>query len=160
VTHPEIIRYFMTIPEACRLVLEAGSMGNGGEIYIFDMGKPVKIADLAKTMIRLSGKKDVTIEYTGLRHGEKLYEELLNIRELTKPTSHEKVMIANVREYDYDYVKTEIDDLINVSLTYDNMKIVAKMKQIVPEFISQNSAYEVLDNKNKESYETESEAEA
>lgn len=159
VTHPEIIRYFMTIPEACRLVLEAGSMGNGGEIYVFDMGKPVKIADLAKTMIRLSGKKDVTIEYTGLRHGEKLYEELLNVKELTKPTSHEKVMIANVREYDYDYVKTEIDDLINVSLTYDNMKIVAKMKQIVPEFVSQNSAYEVLDKKNDETYETESEIE-
>lgn len=145
VTHPEIIRYFMTIPEACRLVLEAGSMGNGGEIYIFDMGKPVKIADLARTMIRLSGKKDVSIEYTGLRHGEKLYEELLNIKEYTKPTSHEKVMIAEVREYDYDFVKTEIDDLINISMTYDNMKIVAKMKQIVPEFLSQNSEYEVLD---------------
>ena len=159
VTHPEIIRYFMTIPEACRLVLEAGSMGNGGEIYVFDMGKPVKIADLAKTMIRLSGKKDVTIEYTGLRHGEKLYEELLNVKELTKPTSHEKVMIANVREYDYDYVKAEIDALIDVSLTYDNMKIVAKMKQIVPEFVSQNSAYEVLDKKNDETYETESEIE-
>lgn len=160
VTHPEIIRYFMTIPEACRLVLEAGSMGNGGEIYIFDMGKPVKIADLARTMIRLSGKKDVSIEYTGLRHGEKLYEELLNVKEFTKPTSHEKVMIANVREYDYDYVKSEVDDLIDVCQTYDNMKIVAKMKQIVPEFVSQNSAYEVLDNKNKESNETESEAEA
>ena len=145
VTHPEIIRYFMTIPEACRLVLEAGSMGNGGEIYIFDMGKPVKIADLARTMIRLSGKKDVSIEYTGLRHGEKLYEELLKIKEYTKPTSHEKVMIAEVREYDYDFVKTEIDDLINISMTYDNMKIVAKMKQIVPEFLSQNSEYEVLD---------------
>lgn len=158
VTHPEIIRYFMTIPEACRLVLEAGSMGNGGEIYIFDMGKPVKIADLARTMIRLSGKKDVSIEYTGLRHGEKLYEELLNVKEFTKPTSHEKVMIANVREYDYDYVKSEVDDLIDVCQTYDNMKIVAKMKQIVPEFISQNSAYEVLDVKNEDCYETESES--
>jgi FlaA1/EpsC-like NDP-sugar epimerase len=145
VTHPEIIRYFMTIPEACRLVLEAGSMGNGGEIYIFDMGKPVKIADLARTMIRLSGKKDVSIEYTGLRHGEKLYEELLNVKEFTKPTSHEKVMIAEVREYDYDFVRTEIDDLISISKTNDNMKIVAKMKQIVPEFLSQNSEYEVLD---------------
>lgn len=158
VTHPEIIRYFMTIPEACRLVLEAGSMGNGGEIYIFDMGKPVKIADLARTMIRLSGKKDVSIEYTGLRHGEKLYEELLNVKEFTKPTSHEKVMIANVREYDYDYVKSEVDNLIDVCQTYDNMKIVAKMKQIVPEFISQNSAYEVLDVKNEDCYETESES--
>lgn len=147
VTHPEIIRYFMTIPEACRLVLEAGSMGQGGEIYIFDMGKPVKIADLAKKMIQLSGKTDVEIEYTGLRQGEKLYEELLNVKELTKPTSHEKVMIANVREYDYDLVKSDIDDLIDISYTYDNMKIVAKMKQVVPEFVSQNSLFEVLDKK-------------
>lgn len=145
VTHPEIIRYFMTIPEACRLVLEAGSMGNGGEIYVFDMGKPVRIADLAKKMIQLSGKTDVRIEYTGLRQGEKLYEELLNVKEHTKPTSHEKVMIANVREYDYNVVKAEIDELIDISYTYDNMKIVAKMKQIVPEFISQNSLFEVLD---------------
>ena len=105
VTHPEIIRYFMTIPEACRLVLEAGSMGNGGEIYIFDMGKPVKIVDLAKRMISLSGRTDVEIKFTGLRHGEKLYEELLNVKELTKPTYHEKIMIATVREYDYDEVK-------------------------------------------------------
>lgn len=147
VTHPEIIRYFMTIPEACRLVLEAGSMGQGGEIYVFDMGKPVKIADLAKKMIQLSGKTEVEIEYTGLRQGEKLFEELLNVKELTKPTSHEKVMIANVREYDYDVVKADIDNLISVSYTYDNMAIVAKMKQIVPEFISQNSSYEILDNK-------------
>ena len=108
VTHPEIIRYFMTIPEACRLVLEAGSMGNGGEIYIFDMGKPVKIVDLAKRMISLSGRTDVKIEFTGLRHGEKLYEELLNVKELTKPTYHEKIMIATVREYDYDEVKQRI----------------------------------------------------
>lgn len=147
VTHPEIIRYFMTIPEACRLVLEAGSMGQGGEIYIFDMGKPVKIADLAKKMIQLSGKTDVEIEYTGLRQGEKLYEELLNVKELTKPTSHEKVMIANVREYDYEAVKSDIEGLIDVSYSYDNMKIVAKMKQIVPEFVSQNSLFEVLDQK-------------
>lgn len=147
VTHPEIIRYFMTIPEACRLVLEAGSMGQGGEIYIFDMGKPVKIADLAKKMIQLSGKTDIEIEYTGLRQGEKLYEELLNVKELTKPTSHEKVMIANVREYDYDAAKSDIEDLIDVSYSYDNMKIVAKMKQIVPEFVSQNSLFEVLDQK-------------
>ena len=118
VTHPEIIRYFMTIPEACRLVLEAGSMGNGGEIYIFDMGKPVKIVDLAKRMISLSGRTDVKIEFTGLRHGEKLYEELLNVKELTKPTYHEKIMIATVREYDYDEVKERIQKLIDVSYTY------------------------------------------
>ena len=125
VTHPEIIRYFMTIPEACRLVLEAGSMGNGGEIYIFDMGKPVKIVDLAKRMISLSGRTDVKIEFTGLRHGEKLYEELLNVKELTKPTYHEKIMIATVREYDYDEVKQRIQKLIEVSYTYDQMQIVA-----------------------------------
>ncbi len=148
VTHPEIIRYFMTIPEACRLVLEAGSMGNGGEIYIFDMGKPVKIVDLAKRMISLSGRTDVKIEFTGLRHGEKLYEELLNVKELTKPTYHEKIMIATVREYDYDEVKERIENLIQLSYTYDQMKIVAAMKDIVPEFVSKNSCFEVLDKKN------------
>ena len=147
VTHPEIIRYFMTIPEACRLVLEAGSMGNGGEIYIFDMGKPVKIVDLAKRMISLSGRTDVKIEFTGLRHGEKLYEELLNVKELTKPTYHEKIMIATVREYDYDEVKERIQKLIDVSYTYDQMKIVSAMKDIVPEFISKNSCFEALDKK-------------
>ena len=147
VTHPEIIRYFMTIPEACRLVLEAGSMGNGGEIYIFDMGKPVKIMDLAKRMISLSGRTDVKIEFTGLRHGEKLYEELLNVKELTKPTYHEKIMIATVREYDYDEVKQRIQKLIEVSYTYDQMQIVAAMKDIVPEFISKNSCFEALDKK-------------
>ena len=147
VTHPEIIRYFMTIPEACRLVLEAGSMGNGGEIYIFDMGKPVKIVDLAKRMISLSGRTDVKIEFTGLRHGEKLYEELLNVKELTKPTYHEKIMIATVREYDYDEVKERIQKLIEVSYTYDQMKIVSAMKDIVPEFISKNSCFEALDKK-------------
>ena len=147
VTHPEIIRYFMTIPEACRLVLEAGSMGNGGEIYIFDMGKPVKIVDLAKRMINLSGRTDVKIEFTGLRHGEKLYEELLNVKELTKPTYHEKIMIATVREYDYDEVKQRIQKLIEVSYTYDQMQIVAAMKDIVPEFISKNSCFEALDKK-------------
>ena len=147
VTHPEIIRYFMTIPEACRLVLEAGSMGNGGEIYIFDMGKPVKIVDLAKRMISLSGRTDVKIEFTGLRHGEKLYEELLNVEELTKPTYHEKIMIATVREYDYDEVKQRIQKLIEVSYTYDQMQIVAAMKDIVPEFISKNSCFEALDKK-------------
>ncbi|RHL88425.1 polysaccharide biosynthesis protein [Bacteroides intestinalis] len=147
VTHPEIIRYFMTIPEACRLVLEAGSKGNGGEIYIFDMGKPVKIVDLAKRMISLSGRTDVKIEFTGLRHGEKLYEELLNVKELTKPTYHEKIMIATVREYDYDEVKERIQKLIDVSYTYDQMKIVSAMKDIVPEFISKNSCFEALDKK-------------
>lgn len=147
VTHPEIIRYFMTIPEACRLVLEAGSMGNGGEIYIFDMGKPVKIVDLAKRMISLSGRLDVKIEFTGLRHGEKLYEELLNVKELTKPTYHEKIMIATVREYDYDEVKERIQKLIEVSYTYDQMQIVAAMKDIVPEFVSKNSCFEALDKK-------------
>lgn len=147
VTHPEIIRYFMTIPEACRLVLEAGSMGNGGEIYIFDMGKPVRIVDLAKRMISLSGRTDVKIEFTGLRHGEKLYEELLNVKELTKPTYHEKIMIATVREYDYDEMNERIQKLIDVSYTYDQMKIVAAMKDIVPEFVSKNSCFEVLDKK-------------
>lgn len=148
VTHPEIIRYFMTIPEACRLVLEAGSMGNGGEIYIFDMGKPVKIVDLAKRMISLSGRTDVKIEFTGLRHGEKLYEELLNVKELTKPTYHDKIMIATVREYDYDEVKERIRNLVEMSYTYDQMKIVAAMKDIVPEFVSKNSCFEALDKKN------------
>lgn len=147
VTHPDIIRYFMTIPEACRLVLEAGSMGNGGEIYIFDMGKPVKIVDLAKRMISLSGRTDVKIEFTGLRHGEKLYEELLNVKELTKPTYHEKIMIATVREYDYDEVKDRIQHLIDVSYSYDQMKIVAAMKDLVPEFISKNSCFEALNKK-------------
>jgi len=147
VTHPEIIRYFMTIPEACRLVLEAGSMGNGGEIYIFDMGDPVKIIDLAKRMINLSGRTDVKIEFTGLRHGEKLYEELLNTKELCKPTYHPKIMIASVREYDYDEVKLSIKKLIDETYSYDQMKIVAAMKSIVPEFISKNSCFEELDKK-------------
>lgn len=147
VTHPDVIRYFMTIPEACRLVLEAGSMGHGGEIYIFDMGKPVKILDLAKRMINLSGRTDVRIEFTGLRHGEKLYEELLNVKEQTKPTYHEKIMIATVREYDYDEVNKQIQHLIDVSYTYDQMRIVAAMKAIVPEFVSNNSCFEVLDKK-------------
>ena len=147
VTHPEIIRYFMTIPEACQLVLEAGSMGKGGEIYIFDMGKPVKIADLAKKMIQLSGRTDVKIEFTGLRHGEKLYEELLATRENTKPTSHDKIMIANVREYDFDDVADEIDRLVESSYLFDPMRTVAKMKDLVPEFKSLNSPYSVLDAK-------------
>ena len=145
VTHPEIIRYFMTIPEACQLVLEAGSMGQSGEIYIFDMGQPVKIADLAKKMIQLSGRTDVKIEYTGLRHGEKLYEELLASRENTKPTSHDKIMIASVREYDYEDVRDDIDLLIESSYSFDPMVTVAKMKDLVPEFKSLNSKYSVLD---------------
>ncbi len=148
VTHPEIIRYFMTIPEACRLVLEAGSMGKGGEIFIFDMGEPVKILDLAKRMIRLSGCGDqVKIVFTGLRHGEKLYEELLNVKELTKPTYHEKIMIANVRQYEYLEVNAKINNLIKLSYTYDDMAIVSEMKHIVPEFISRNSCFEKLDKK-------------
>lgn len=145
VTHPNIIRYFMTIPEACRLVLEAGSMGEGGEIYIFDMGRPVKIVDLAKRMISLSGRTEIKIEFTGLRHGEKLYEELLNTKEHTKPTHHEKIMIATVREYNYDEVAIRIQKLIDESYTYDQMRIVSAMKDIVPEFISKNSCFEILD---------------
>ena len=144
VTHPEIIRYFMTIPEACQLVLEAGSMGKSGEIYIFDMGKPVKIVDLAKRMIRLSGRTDVKIEFTGLRHGEKLYEELLATRENTKPTSHDKIMIATVREYEFEDIREEIDSLIDESYLFDSMRTVAKMKDLVPEFKSLNSKYSIL----------------
>ncbi len=145
VTHPEIIRYFMTIPEACQLVLEAASMGRSGEIYIFDMGRPVKIVDLAKRMIQLSGRTDVKIVFTGLRHGEKLYEELLATKENTKPTSHDKIMIAEVREYDYEDISNDIDALIDSSYEYDTMKIVARMKDLVPEFKSLNSQYSILD---------------
>ena len=145
VTHPDIIRYFMLIPEACRLVLEAGTMGNGGEIYIFDMGKPVRIADLAQRMINLSGAKHVKIEYTGLRDGEKLYEELLNDTEVTKPTHHPKIKIAAVREYEYQDAKREEDELYQLSFGYDAMEVVKKMKQMVPEFKSQHSIYEILD---------------
>ena len=145
VTHPEIIRYFMTIPEACQLVLEAGAMGKGGEIYIFDMGKPVKILDLAKRMIRLSGSQNIKIEFTGLRHGEKLYEELLNIAEHTKPTYHEKIMIADVREYEYEDVNRKVGALIHTSYEYDDMRTVKRMKEIVPEFRSINSPFEAVD---------------
>ena len=148
VTHPEITRYFMTIPEACRLVLEAGSMGEGGEIYIFDMGESVKIVDLAKKMIRLSGllpNQDIAIEYSGLRPGEKLYEELLNDLENTKPTHHEKIMVAQVREYDFQTVSTSIANLIKVSLQYKDRRVVVMMKELVPEFKSNNSIYEELD---------------
>lgn len=145
VTHPDIIRYFMLIPEACKLVLEAGTMGEGGEIYIFDMGNPVKIIDLAKRMIRLSGANDVDIVFTGLRDGEKLYEEVLNKEEVTLPTFHPKIKIARVREYEFSTVSAEIGELIEMSASYDDMDLVAKMKSIVPEFKSQHSIYEVLD---------------
>ena len=145
VTHPDIIRFFMLIPEACKLVLEAGTMGKGGEIFVFDMGQPVKIAELAERMIRLSGAKDVEIKYTGLRDGEKLYEEVLNDQELTKPTFNDKIKIAQVREYDYDQARQEIDELVEQSYLYDDMETVRRMKQIVPEYKSQHSKYESLD---------------
>ena len=145
VTHPDIIRFFMLIPEACKLVLEAGTMGHGGEIFVFDMGKPVKIVDLAKRMITLSGARNVEIKFTGLRDGEKLYEEVLNQQETTLPTFHKKIKIAKVREYDYSEVCHELDELSEIAQTFDDMKIVAKMKKIVPEYKSQHSKYQVLD---------------
>ena len=145
VTHPDIIRYFMLIPEACKLVLEAGTMGHGGEIFVFDMGKPVRIADLAKRMILLSGAKHVKIVYTGLRDGEKLYEEMLNDAEVTKPTFHPKIKIAAVLEYDYEEARQNEDQLYALSQTADDMAIVRKMKEVVPEFKSQHSKYEALD---------------
>ena len=145
VTDENIVRYFMLIPEACKLVLEAGTKGNGGEIFVFDMGQPVRIADLAKRMIRLSGAKNVEIKYTGLRPGEKLYEEVLNDKEGTKPTFHEKIRIAEVRSYEFAEVSKDIDELIEISTHYDNMATVKKMKEIVPEYKSNNSVYEVLD---------------
>jgi len=145
VTDERIVRFFMLIPEACKLVLEAGTKGNGGEIFVFDMGQPVKIADLAKRMIALSGAKNVKIEYTGLREGEKLYEEVLNEMEGTKPTFHEKIRIAQVREYDYETVDKEITELIDISKRFNNMDTVRKMKEIVPEYKSNNSVYEKLD---------------
>lgn len=145
VTDERIVRFFMLIPEACKLVLEAGTKGNGGEIFVFDMGQPVKIVDLAKRMINLSGAKNVEIKFTGLRPGEKLYEEVLNELEGTKPTFHEKIRIAEVREYDYDEVSKNIDELISISKNFDNMKTVQKMKDIVPEYKSNNSIYEQLD---------------
>lgn len=150
VTHPDVNRFFMTIPEACQLVLEAGAMGNGGEIFIFDMGKSVKIVDLAKKMIRLSGLtlgKDIQIVFTGLRPGEKLYEELLNTEENTLPTHHPRIMIAKVKEHDLKTVKNEFSDLIQLAELQDNFKIVEKMKSIVPEYQSNNSIYEVIDKK-------------
>lgn len=147
VTDPDIKRYFMLIPEACELVLEAGTKGEGGEIFVFDMGKPVRIVDLARRMIELSGAKDVAIKYTGLRDGEKLYEEVLSESEATKPSFNEKIRIACVREYDWSDVSREIDALIAQSHTYDDMAVVASMKRLVPEYISNHSKYTVLDHK-------------
>ena len=145
VTHPDIIRFFMLIPEACRLVLEAGTMGKGGEIFVFDMGKPVRIADLAKRMITLSGAKGIEIKFTGLRDGEKLFEEVLNDAEQTVPTHHPKIMVAKVREYDYEEACRNEEHLLEASYTYDDMAIVKIMKEIVPEFKSRQSKYESLD---------------
>ena len=147
VTDPNIIRFFMLIPEACKLVLEAGTHGKGGEIFVFDMGKPVRIADLARRMILLSGAKDVEIKYTGLRPGEKLYEEVLSNAENTLPSFHDKIRIAKVREYDYDTVAKQIQELVEVAHTFDPMAVARKMKEIVPEFVSNNSVYSVLDKK-------------
>ena len=145
VTHPDIIRFFMLIPEACRLVLEAGTMGKGGEIFVFDMGEPVKIVDLAKRMIRLSGAKDIEIKFSGLREGEKLYEEVLNDAEQTKPTVHPKIKVATVREYPYELARQNEIELYNLTTTFDDMAIVKKMKEIVPEYKSQHSKYQELD---------------
>lgn len=147
VTHPDIIRYFMLIPEACKLVLEAGTMGKGGEIFVFDMGQPVKIVDLAKRMISLSGARNVEIEFTGLRDGEKLYEEVLNDKEGTLPTVNPKIMVAKVREYDYATACENERRLMEVSKTFDDMAIVKVMKEIVPEYKSRQSKYEILDKK-------------
>ncbi len=145
VTHKDIIRFFMLIPEACKLVLEAGTMGNGGEIFVFDMGKPVRIVDLAERMIRLSGVKGIEIQFTGLRDGEKLYEEVLNEEETSKPTFHPKIKIAQVRAYDYADANLRIDALVHACAVEGDMQIVKRMKEIVPEFKSQHSKYEVLD---------------
>jgi len=145
VTDERIVRFFMLIPEACKLVLEAGTMGHGGEIFVFDMGKPVRIVDLAKRMISLSGAKNIKIEFTGLRDGEKLYEEVLNEREDTMPTYHNKIRIAAVREYDYEKVSNDIEDLLEISKQYNKMDTVRKMKEMVPEYKSNNSIYEALD---------------
>ena len=148
VTHPDITRYFMTIPEACQLVLEAGAMGNGGEIYVFDMGKPVRIADMAEKMIRLSGlepEKDIQIVYSGLRPGEKLYEELLNNEENTMPTHFPKILIGKTREYDMDEIKLCFEKIDSFLSQGDNRLLVKCLKNLIPEFKSQNSEYEDLD---------------
>ena len=149
VTHKDIIRFFMLIPEACKLVLEAGTMGNGGEIFVFDMGKPVRIVDLAERMIRLSGVKGIEIRFTGLRDGEKLYEEVLNEEETSKPTFHPKIKIAQVRAYDYADANLRIDALVHACAVEGDMQIVKRMKEIVPEFKSQHSKYEVLDEQSE-----------
>lgn len=145
VTHPDIVRFFMLIPEACRLVLEAGTIGNGGEIFVFDMGKPVRIVDLANRMIVLSGAQNVDIKFTGLRDGEKLYEEVLSDEEGTVPTNHPKIRVAKVREYDYEMACRNEEELLELSYSYDDMAIVKKMKEIVPEYKSRVSKYEILD---------------
>lgn len=150
VTDPNIVRYFMLIPEACKLVLEAGVKGKGGEIFVFDMGKPVKIVDLARRMIALSGAKNVEIKFTGLREGEKLYEEVLSNLEGTTSSFHKKIRIAKVRTYDFNEASNEIDELIDISRQYDDMATVRKMKEIVPEYISNNSVYDILDKQRKE----------
>ena len=147
VTHPKIIRFFMLIPEACKLVLEAGTHGKGGEIFVFDMGEPVRIADLARRMIQLSGATNVEIKYTGLREGEKLYEEVLNENENTKPSFHKKIRIAMVRNYEYEDAERDIEELCQIAAQYDDMATVKKMKDIVPEYVSKHSRYEVLDKK-------------
>ena len=151
VTHPDIIRYFMLIPEACALVLEAGTMGHGGEVFVFDMGQPVKIADLAKRLIQNSGRRDVKIKYTGLRDGEKLSEEVLFKGEEEIPTVHPKICVAKVRQYEYGEVCWQFDELEKLSKTCDDMQIVRKMKIIVPEFKSNNSKYEAIDEELKRS---------
>ena len=145
VTHKDIIRFFMLIPEACKLVLEAGTMGHGGEIFVFDMGKPVRIVDLAERMIRLSGAKNVEIKFTGLRDGEKLYEEVLNDQETTLPSAHPKIKVAKVREYVYADVCEQVDAMVTSSAKEEDMQIVKHMKEMVPEFKSQHSKYEALD---------------
>jgi len=145
VTHPDITRFFMLIPEACKLVLEAGTKGHGGEIFVFDMGQPVRIASLAERMILLSNAKGVKVEFTGLRPGEKLYEEVLNTAENTMPSFHEKIRIARVCQQDYGQVCRDIDELVAIAKRFDDMETVRKMKQIVPEYKSNNSVYERLD---------------
>jgi FlaA1/EpsC-like NDP-sugar epimerase len=152
VTHPDITRYFMTIPEACLLVIEAGVMGQGGEIFVFDMGKPIKIADLARKVIKLSGKepdRDIQIVYTGLRPGEKLYEELLSRAENSRPTYHEKILIADVRQYDFNVVEKKVNKLISSASRHYTLETVSLMKDLVPEFVSNNIAYEKINAKVK-----------
>ena len=152
VTHKDIIRYFMTIPEACQLVLQAGTMGKGGEIYVFDMGKPVRILNLAERMIRLSGLepyKDIDIKISGLRPGEKLYEELLNDTSTTQPTHHPKIMISRVPSGDFPQIKAQIKNIIKTATRHKDKKVVQLLKELVPEFISENSEFEELDTKPK-----------